>query len=130
MDRDSHAQIVARLRREISRLGCAVQRPIRGDGAVVDVLYTALMGSVDRDDEHSEPVAVGSFATEGEAEVVQAKLRAYGIEAALNDQIEGGAVVVEGESGVVVEVPAADAQDARRILSDDDSGLGEPSVEP
>jgi len=97
---------------------------------VVDVLYTALMGSVDRDDEHSEPVAVGSFATEGEAEVVQAKLRAYGIEAALNDQIEGGAVVVEGESGVVVEVPAADAQDARRILSDDDSGLGEPSVEP
>jgi hypothetical protein len=130
MDRDSHAQIVARLRREISRLGCAVQRPIRGDGAVVDVLYTALMGSVDRDDEHSEPVAVGSFATEGEAEVVQAKLRAYGIEAALNDQIEGGAVVVDGESGVVVEVPAADAQDARRILSDDDSGLGEPSVEP
>jgi hypothetical protein len=76
------------------------------------------MSSVDPDD-HSEPVAVASFATEGEAEVAKAKLSAYGIEAALDDQIEGGTVVVDGEPGVIVEVKAADAEDARRILSED-----------
>ena len=70
-------------------------------------------------DEHSEPVAVASFATEGEAEVAQAKLRAFGIESALDDQIEGGTVRVEGEPGVLVQVPARDADDARRILDDD-----------
>ena len=70
-------------------------------------------------DDHSEPVAIASFATHGEAEVAQAKLRGYGIEAALDDQIEGGTVVVEGEPGVILEVRAADADDARRILSDD-----------
>jgi hypothetical protein len=70
-------------------------------------------------DEHSEPVAIASFATHGEAEVAQAKLRGYGIEAALDDQIEGGTIVVEGEPGVIVEVRAADAEDARRILSED-----------
>ena len=67
-------------------------------------------------DEHSEPVAVASFATKGEAEVAQAKLRAFGIESALDDQIEGGTVRVEGEPGVIVQVPAADAEDARRVL--------------
>ncbi len=50
----------------------------------------------------------------------QAKLRAFGIEAGLDDQIEGGTVAVEGEPGVIVEVPAVDAEDARRILSDSD----------
>jgi hypothetical protein len=86
------------------------------------------VGSADRD-EHSEPIAVASFATEGEAEVAQAKLRAYGIEAALDDQIEGGTIVVEGEPGVIVQVRADDAEDARRILSDDDAGLGNPQGE-
>ena len=81
------------------------------------------MSTTDRD-EHAEPVAVASFATYGEAEVAQAKLRGYGIEAALDDQIEGGALVVEGEPGVNVEVPAADAEDARRILSEDDADPG------
>ena len=71
------------------------------------------------DEDHREPVAVASYATTGEAEVAQAKLRAFGIEAALVDQIEGGVIVVEGEPGVVVEVPAADAQDAMRILTDE-----------
>jgi hypothetical protein len=70
-------------------------------------------------DPQAEPVAVASYATEGEAEVAQAKLRAFGIEAALDDQIEGGTVVVDGEPGVIVEVRAADADDARRILTDD-----------
>jgi hypothetical protein len=68
--------------------------------------------------DHAEPVAVASFRTTGEAEVAQAKLRAYGIEAALNDQIEGGVVLIEGEPGVVVEVPADVAADALAILSD------------
>ena len=49
--------------------------------------------------EHSEPTAVASYATEGEAEVAQAKLRAYGVEAFLDDQIEGGTIPVEGEAG-------------------------------
>ncbi|MGI9052700.1 MAG: hypothetical protein ACR2HQ_08645 [Ilumatobacteraceae bacterium] len=67
--------------------------------------------------DHAEPVAVASFATEGEAEVAQAKLRAYGIEGALDDQIEGGAVPIDGEPGVVVEVRAVDAPDALDILA-------------
>jgi len=71
-------------------------------------------------DDHSEPIAVASFATEGEAEVAQAKLRAYGIEAMLDDSVEGGTIAVEGETGVVVAVRAADADDARRILADRD----------
>ncbi|MGI9028699.1 MAG: nucleotidyltransferase domain-containing protein [Ilumatobacteraceae bacterium] len=68
---------------------------------------------------HPEPVAVGSYATEGEAEVAQAKLRAFGIEAFLDDQIEGGTVVVDGEPGVRVQVRAHDASEALRILIPD-----------
>ena len=70
-------------------------------------------------DEHAEPVAVASFETTGEAEVAQAKLRAFGIEAAIDDQIEGGTLPVEGEAGVIVTVRPADADDARRILTED-----------
>ena len=81
--------------------------------------YTAAMGS--NVDDHSEPIAVASFATAGEAEVAQAKLRGYGIESALDDQIEGGTVTVDGELGVNLQVRATDADDARRILGDDDS---------
>ena len=95
---------------------------------VVVGLYTAPMGAPDRD-EHADPIAVASFATYGEAEVAQAKLRGYGIEAELDDQIEGGTLVVEGEPGVIVEVPAADAEDARRILSEGDAELGNSEAE-
>jgi hypothetical protein len=70
-------------------------------------------------DEHAEPVAVASFETTGEAEVAQAKLRAFGIDAAIDDQIEGGTLAVEGEPGVIVTVRATDADDARRILTED-----------
>jgi hypothetical protein len=83
-------------------------------------LYTAPMSSDDAG-EHSEPIAVASYATAGEAEVAKAKLGAYGIEAALDDQIEGGTIVVEGEPSVIVEVKAADADAARRILDEDDA---------
>ena len=51
--------------------------------------------------------------------MAEAKLRAYGIESAIDDQIEGGTLPVEGEPGVIVTVRAADAEDARRILTED-----------
>ena len=70
-------------------------------------------------DEHAEPVAVAAYETEGEAEVAQAKLRAYGIESALLDDVEGGIIPIEGEAGVVVAVPAKDAEDAKTILTDE-----------
>jgi hypothetical protein len=90
--------------------------------------YNAPVGTTDRDD-HSEPVAIASFATYGEAEVAQAKLRGYGIEAGIDDQIEGGTIVVEGEPGVIVEVRATDAEDARRILGADDADADIPPPE-
>jgi hypothetical protein len=68
------------------------------------------------EDSNEEPEGVASFATKGEAEVAQAKLRAFGVDAALDDQIEGGAVPVEGEDGVLLEVRAEDAADAIEIL--------------
>jgi hypothetical protein len=67
---------------------------------------------------HAEPVAVAAFEDVGEAEVVQAKLRAYGIEAFLDDQVEGGVLPTEGEGSILVLVRAADAEDAKRILSE------------
>jgi hypothetical protein len=86
------------------------------------------MSSAEPDD-HSEPIAVASFATAGEAEVAKAKLGAFGIDAAIDDQIEGGTIAVEGEPGVIVEVKAADAEDARRILNDNDALPGDPPAD-
>jgi hypothetical protein len=79
-------------------------------------------------EEHAEPVPVASYATLGEAEVAQAKLRAFGIESSLDDQIEGGTVVVEGEPAVIVVVRAVDATDAQAILSESppESGADQP----
>lgn len=105
------------------------------------VSYTAAMSNPDdaeradalqppAADGHGEPVAVASYATEGEAEIAQAKLRAFGIEAALDDQIEGGAVAVDGEPGVIVEVRAVDADDARRILTEGDEAEPQPAPGP
>ena len=45
--------------------------------------------------QHSEPIAVSSFATAGESEVAKPSGRLR-IEAALDDQIEGGTIVVDG----------------------------------
>jgi uncharacterized protein len=70
----------------------------------------------DEGSEESDVTTVASFATEGEAGVAQAKLRAYGVESAIDDQVEGGTVPVEGEDGVFVEVRTEDASDARDIL--------------
>lgn len=67
--------------------------------------------------DHAEPATVGSYQTEGEAEVDQAELRAFGIEAVVTDQPESGALPVEGADGVTLQVRAADADEARRILT-------------
>jgi hypothetical protein len=75
--------------------------------------------TLDDANEHPEPKAVASFATEGEAEVAQAKLRAFGIDAVIDNQIEGGAIPIEGEEGVILAVRAEDAADAVQILGDD-----------
>ncbi len=44
---------------------------------------------------------------------------AFGVDAVIDDQIEGGTVPIEGEEGVVVEVRAEDAADAAEILRED-----------
>jgi hypothetical protein len=73
--------------------------------------------------DHREPVIVANFGDAGEAEIAQAKLRAFGIESVLVDQAEGGAIrAVEVPGGVGVEVRAADADDALAILSDEAGG--------
>jgi hypothetical protein len=69
-----------------------------------------------RESEHAEPVAVASFPSTGEAEVAQAKLRSFGIESELSDQVEGGTVPVDGEPGVMVMVRAVDEVAARQAL--------------
>jgi hypothetical protein len=70
------------------------------------------------DAEHDDagPVVVGTFATTGEAEVVQAKLRDGGVESLIDDQVEGGTIPVDGEPGVRVAVRASDAETATRLL--------------
>ena len=67
--------------------------------------------------DHSEPVVVATYADRGEAEIAQAKLRAFGIESAVLDQAEV-IPTIELTVGIGVEVKAVDADDAFRILSD------------
>ena len=71
-------------------------------------------------EDHAEPVEVGYFSSIGEAEVAQAKLRAFGIESALSDEVEGGTLATEGEIGVALLVRHADAEAAKEVLSDAD----------
>ncbi len=66
--------------------------------------------------DHADPIIVASYDTAGEAEVAVAVLRANGIEAAVVDLVEGGAIPVQGEPGVMVEVHPADADTARQLL--------------
>jgi hypothetical protein len=68
--------------------------------------------------EHPEPVIIGTFASVGEAEIVQARLRAYGIDSALVDNDGGGTIPVDSDEGIDLEVRAADAQAAAEILAD------------
>jgi hypothetical protein len=69
-------------------------------------------------DAHPEPVTVGAFASVGEAEVAQAKLRAFGIESVIVDNDGGGTIPVESEEMIELEVRATDADAAREILAD------------
>jgi hypothetical protein len=70
------------------------------------------------DESHPEPAVVASFAHRGEAEVVAAKLLGAGLDAVIVDDSEGGAIPLDGDGGVVVAVPAHEAEDARIVLSD------------
>ena len=84
--------------------------------------------SVDDTSEHAEPVTVGSFATQGEAEVAQAKLAGYSIESVIVDPGESGAIPIEGEAGLALQVRAQDAQDAAlTILADQPPELDLPA---
>ncbi len=65
---------------------------------------------------HPEPIVVASYADRGEAEVTKAHLIDNGIHAEIVDEVEGGTVPVDGEFGVRVLVPAADAETARQVL--------------
>ena len=67
-------------------------------------------------DAHPEPVIVSAFGSVGEAEVAQAKLRAFGIESAIIDNDGGGVIPVDGDSGIELEVRAVDAEAASEIL--------------
>jgi len=67
---------------------------------------------------HAEPVIVSTFGSVGEAEVGQAKLRAFGIESEIVDNDGGGVIPVDGDGGVQLEVRAADADVAAELLSD------------
>ena len=69
-------------------------------------------------DAHPEPVIVASFGSVGEAEVAQAKLRAYGIESAVVDNDGGGAIPVDMDGRIELEVRASDGDAASEILDD------------
>ena len=68
--------------------------------------------------EHPEPVIVGTFASVGEAEIAQARLRASGIDSALVDNDGGGTIPVDRDDGIDLAVRAADAPAAVEILAD------------
>jgi hypothetical protein len=70
------------------------------------------------DESHSEPAVVASFSHRGEAEVVAAKLLGAGLDAVIVDDTEGGAIPIDGDAGVVVAVPAQEAEAARAVLAD------------
>jgi hypothetical protein len=72
----------------------------------------------DANDVHAEPVTVSTFGSVGEAEVAQAKLRAFGVESEILDNDGGGVIPVDGDGGIELEVRAVDADAAREILGD------------
>ena len=65
---------------------------------------------------HPEPIVVASYADRGEAEVTKAHLVSNGIAAEIVDEVEGGTVPVDGETGVRVLVPGTDADIALQVL--------------
>ena len=73
----------------------------------------------DANEAHPEPVIVAMFGSVGEAEVAQAKLRAFGVESEIVDNDGGGVIPVDGDGGIELEVRAADAEAAADILRED-----------
>ena len=72
----------------------------------------------DEQNAHPEPVIVAAFGSVGEAEVAQAKLRAFEIDSAIVDNDGGGVIPVDGDGGIQLEVRAVDAEAATEILGD------------
>lgn len=70
-------------------------------------------------DDHRPPVVVAWHTDRGEAEVTRARLAAAGIDAHVIDDVEGGAVAVDGEPGVAVAVPANQIDLARAEMTGD-----------
>ena len=70
----------------------------------------------DSSDQHPEPVVIATYVDRGEAEVTKAHLSSEGIEAFIVDEVEGGLLNVDGESGVAVLVQASDAERAREVI--------------
>jgi hypothetical protein len=83
----------------------------------------------DSSDAHPAPAVVATFADRGEAEVVAAKLHGAGLDAFVLDGVEGGIIPVDGEAGVVVAVPAHEAETARALLVETDDETDD-DVEP
>jgi len=69
-------------------------------------------------DAHPEPVIVATYQSVGEAEVAQAKLRAFGVESAIDDDDGGGVIPVDLDPGIQLEVRAVDAEAAAEILTE------------
>ena len=72
----------------------------------------------DEQNAHPEPVIVAAFGSVGEAEVAQAKLRAFEIDSAIVDNDGGGVIPVDGDGGIQLEVRAVDSEAAIEILGD------------
>lgn len=68
-------------------------------------------------DQHPEPVIVRWYSHRGEAEVGLAHLADSGIVGHIVDDVEGGAVPVDGEPGVRLMVAAKDADAAEALLA-------------
>ncbi|MAT05305.1 MAG: hypothetical protein CL424_09715 [Acidimicrobiaceae bacterium] len=69
--------------------------------------------------DHPAPAIIATFPDRGEAEVVAAKLIGAGLDAVVVDEVEGGAIPVDTEPGVVVAVPAPEEAAARAVLGTD-----------
>jgi hypothetical protein len=98
----------------------------RDDPATAIGSTVVVRNGMTSEQEHPEPVIVGTFGSVGEAEIAQAKLRAYGIESALVDNDGGGTIPVDSDDGIDLEVRAADARAAADVLADTEPDVASP----
>jgi len=76
------------------------------------------MDMTNESEAHPEPVIIATYQSVGEAEVAQAKLRAFGVESAIVDDDGGGVIPVDMDDGIQLEVRAVDAEAAAEILTE------------